>query len=150
MKLTEQVAVREGEMQTITVYRTVAEARNALALDTGFDPFRVGGWGRCTRAKLAAAGYPVDPKEWERRRQGQRDRERQGRCRECGEPARVQTFCDAHGVGNCGRCPTEYTGLCPRHTRYSRECSRGHRWTATDEEDAANDHRCPQCGGYWV
>ncbi len=42
-------------------YRTMKQARGALALDTGFDPFLTGGWGRCTKAKLAEHGYIVDP-----------------------------------------------------------------------------------------
>lgn len=41
-------------------YRSMQDARGALALDTGFDPFLCGGWGRCTKAKLAEAGYVVD------------------------------------------------------------------------------------------
>lgn len=41
-------------------FSTMKAARGALALDTGFDPFISGGWGRCTLAKLADAGYAVD------------------------------------------------------------------------------------------
>jgi len=48
----------------IKVYRTIAEARQALAADMGYDPFLCGR-GRCTAAKLAEAGYHVDPKEWQ-------------------------------------------------------------------------------------
>ena len=44
-------------------FSTMARARGALALDTGFDPFLSGGWGRCTKAKLADAGYAVDAAE---------------------------------------------------------------------------------------
>lgn len=43
-------------------YSTMSAARGALALDTGFDPFVSGGWGRCTKAKLAEQGYVVDPR----------------------------------------------------------------------------------------
>ena len=135
---------------TNKVYRTIREARNALALDTGFDPFLSGGWGRCTKAKLAEAGYPVDPKEWKRRQQERQEWERQGKCRECGAPAETQLMCDEHGIGNCSRCPTKRTGLCHKHTRYSYVCDNGHRWTATVDEDAANGHKCPRCGEYWV
>lgn len=34
--------------------------------------------------------------------------------------------------------------------RYSFECDNGHRWEATEAEDAAADHRCPVCGEGWV
>lgn len=52
------------------LYRTLAKARGALALDTGFDPFLHGGvrdraghvHHRPTKAALAALGYPIgDP-----------------------------------------------------------------------------------------
>lgn len=33
--------------------------------------------------------------------------------------------------------------------RYRFECDNGHRWTATDAEDRAADHKCPTCGEYW-
>jgi hypothetical protein len=72
-------------------YPTIKAARGALALDTGFDPFISGGWGRCTKAALADAGYPVDPAraqsqcEEERKRKeehNQREADRQRRDRE--------------------------------------------------------------------
>jgi hypothetical protein len=28
-------------------------------------------------------------------------------------------------------------------------CDNGHRWTSTEAEDAARQHRCPYCGDYW-
>lgn len=50
-------------------YRTIKEARKALSLDTGFDPFIHGGvqdsdgriWRRPSKEALAALGYPVEP-----------------------------------------------------------------------------------------
>lgn len=42
-------------------YRTIKAAREALALDVGFDPFVAGHiQGRCTKAALAELGYIVD------------------------------------------------------------------------------------------
>ena len=55
-----------------SIYRTLATARQAASLDCGFDPFRVGGWGRCTRATLATHGYLVDPRAYARREEAAR------------------------------------------------------------------------------
>jgi hypothetical protein len=134
---------------TTKVYRTVREARSALALDAGFDPFSIRRE-RCTKAKLAAAGYTVDQKEWKRRQRERKEWELRGRCRECGEPAETQMFCSAHGVCNCCLCHEKRTGLCRAHTRYSYVCDNGHRLVGTEEEAAAKGHKCPKCGEYWV
>ena len=116
------------------IYRTMKSARGALALDTGYDPFRVHHI-RCTKATLAEYGYSVDPAEVARR-----EREQDHRCATCQEPIERQ----------------EYDGLkyywpthCPEHTIYGYECDYGHRWRATDAQDHAADHRGP-CGHYWV
>jgi hypothetical protein len=134
---------------TTKVYRTVREARNALALDVGFDPFSIRR-GRCTKAKLAAAGYIVDKKEWERLQRKRQELERRGRCRECGAPSETQMFCDSHGIHSCPLCPAKHTGWCRKHTRYSYVCDFGHRWMGTEDEAAAKGHKCPKCGEYWV
>lgn len=136
--------------ETRKVYRTIRDARNALALDAGFDPFVSGGWGRCTKARLAAAGYVVDPAEWRRQRDERKQRIQAGMCRECGAPSERQMVCDEHSIGNCGLCQPKHTGYCHEHTSYSYVCDNGHRWTGTDAEDAARDHRCPTCGEHWV
>jgi hypothetical protein len=137
-------------MNAQTIYRTIREARSALAINTGFDPFLSGGWGRCTKAKLADAGYVVDPRKWRRQQQQRQQREARVLCRECGQPAEREIFCAAHGIGNCRLCPTQHTGFCREHTKNSYQCDNGHRWTATESEDSANGHHCPKCGEYWV
>ena len=113
-------------------YRTMRAARVALALDTGFDPFLSGGWGRCTKAKLADSGYVVDPRK-------AAELERGHHCSVC------QTELTEEENGTARVWPTE----CPEHRKYSYECDRGHRWRATDAEDLAAGHKCPRCGGYW-
>jgi len=37
----------------------------------------------------------------------------------------------------------------PGPKRHAFECDNGHRWTATEAEDQAAGHRCPECGEYW-
>jgi len=108
------------------------EARNALALDTGFDLFTVNHQ-RCTKTALAQLGYIVDAAEVARR-------STIPRCSVCQVPVRP-----------------EYDGLrevihdtCPEHRKWRFECDNGHRWYATEAEDNANDHKCPICGEYWV
>lgn len=58
-------------------FATVKDARGALSLDTGFDPFLSGGWGRCTKEKLAEAGYVVDPVRYARQQHAIKDAEQQ-------------------------------------------------------------------------
>jgi len=43
------------------LFASMKIARNAMCLDMGFDPFMLGGLGRCTKQKLAEMGYTVDP-----------------------------------------------------------------------------------------
>lgn len=132
------------------VFRTMQDARRALALDTGFDPFISGGWGRCTKQKLADAGYVVDPAEVRSRQEEADAWGRAGKCRECGDNAMTETFCEAHGIGNCGRCRPKKTGYCEAHTRWTHQCDNGHSWQATDAEAQASGYKCPKCGGYSV
>lgn len=117
-------------------YTTVREARGRLALDTGFDPFISGGWGRCTKAKLADAGYPVDHRIAEQER---REREQAGRCHECGVEVGLEWQYDRYA----------YPTHCAEHRRMEYACDNGHRWLATRAEDEAADHKCPICGDYW-
>lgn len=52
-------------MTKTTYYSSIAAARNALAMDYGFDPFLhggIGGFSRPTKATMADLGYPVDAK----------------------------------------------------------------------------------------
>jgi hypothetical protein len=121
-------------MKMTRYYRTVREARGALSLDVGFDPFTSGGWGRCTKAKLAEQGYVVDP-------YNVAEIERGHRCKTCQAEITKR----------------EYDGMqyywpeyCPEHKKWNFQCDKGHRWQATDAEDKANDNKCPKCGGYWV
>jgi hypothetical protein len=132
------------------VYRTMADARMALALDTGFDPFVSGGWGRCTKEKLAAAGYVVDPKEWDRRKEEEEERVSKGLCVVCGEKTEYLTFCVEHGVGNCPQCGPVSVGFCPVHMPMTFECENGHRWAATQEVAQASGFRCHVCGEHSV
>lgn len=126
------------------VYPTVAAARNALSLDFGFDPFSCrGGQGvqdesgrihrRPTKAALAALGYVVDRREHERIH-------REHLC----------TVCQAPVAREWTGTEYEQPAECPRHRRWSFSCDNGHRWQATDAEDAAAGHKCPTCGEYWV
>ena len=66
-------------------FETVKDARGALGLDTGFDPFLSGGLGRCTKEKLAEAGYVVDPVLHARQRKAIADAAEQRRDRESQE-----------------------------------------------------------------
>ena len=112
-------------------YRTMKAARSALALDTGFDPFLCGG-GRCTKAKLAELGYTVDAAK-------AAELERTPHCGTCQDPVEAQWT----GLGY------EYPSHCREHHKWGYGCDNGHRWTATDAEDGAADHKCPICGEYW-
>lgn len=105
-----------------TYYPTIKAARAALALEIGFDPFISGGWGRPSKAKLAAAGYPVDPKQCLGAARGLERRRRAGLCSVCGQKALTRLMCSAHGIGNCGRCEPESTGRCKAHTEWSLRC----------------------------
>lgn len=116
-------------------YRTVQEARRALALDTGFDPFTTGhmGGGQPTKAKLADLGYVVDPGKVAAI-------ERAHHCQTCQKPVE-QEF-----DGMDFHWPTH----CREHRAWEFKCDNGHRWKATTEQDKANDHKCSVCGEYWV
>jgi hypothetical protein len=132
--------------QTAKIYPTIRAARNALALDTGFDPFLSGGaWGRPTKAKLAAAGYVVDPAACKREQLERARRIAEGLCEVCGRTALRRLLCGAHGVGNCPRCPDESTRRCAAHEVYSHQCDNGHRWSG-----GRDDFTCPKCGEYSV
>lgn len=118
-------------------YRTVAQARGALALDVGFDPFVSGGWGRCTKKKLAEHGYLVDPTRFVTSGGGDH------LCLVCQRPVRRRWTVEEG--------PGDWPTHCPEHTRTTRafRCDAGHHWTSTEAEDRARDHRCPTCGDYW-
>lgn len=118
------------------VYATVREARNALCLDTGFDPFTAGHVrGRCTKAKLEELGYMVDAKV-------AAERAKEHRCATC------QDLVEKEYPGNMG--PGEYPSHCRRCLKWRYECDNGHVWYRTEEEDKAAGHTCPVCGEYWV
>ena len=118
------------------IYRTVRDARSALALDTGFDPFATGHVkGRCTKAKLLELGYRVDAAL-------AAERAKEHRCKVC------QVLVEKEHEDNMG--PGEYPDTCREHRKWTFRCDNGHTWQATDAEDKANDHRCPTCGEYWV
>jgi hypothetical protein len=115
------------------VYRTVQEARNALALDTGFDPFRTGHIrGRCTKAKLSELGYVVDPKQ-------AAERSQEHRCSVC----QVTVKEEWDGL------KMYYPDTCETHRKWRFACDNGHVWHATTAEDDAAEHKCPTCGEYW-
>lgn len=114
-------------------YMTVRAARAAACLDAGFDPFRSGGWGRCTKASLAARGYIVDPAR-------AKEMAADHRCADC------QMILDRDWNGTQYVYPTH----CESCRRYNYRCDNGHAWQATDDEDRQRGHRCPRCGEYWV
>jgi hypothetical protein len=119
---------------TTRYYSTVREAHAAACIDVGFDPFsRQGGWGRRTKQNLAAHGYVVDRAKSEAI-------QRRPSCAVCQAP--VEREFD----GLAWHAPTH----CHAHRKFSYGCDRGHRWTATEAEDRAAGHRCPQCGEYWT
>jgi hypothetical protein len=125
-----------------TVYPTIQAARDALSLDTGFDPFTSGGWGRPTRAKLARAGYVVDPAAYRAVAAQLAAQLAAHRCDVCGEPALDRQTCSEHGTADCGRCSPEPTGRCRLHTAWVCMCDNGHTWHRTGV-----DYRpCPHCG----
>jgi hypothetical protein len=120
-------------MTTEKVYASVAEARNALCLDTGFDPFLTGHVkGRCTKKALADLGYIVDAKI-------AAERAKEHRCAVC------QVTLDLEYDG----ARWEYPRHCRDHRKYCYQCDNGHKWYATEAEDKAAGHRCPECGEYW-
>jgi hypothetical protein len=129
------------------IYRTVADARNALCLDTGYDPFVTGHVpGRCTRASLASLGYLVDAT-----RAAADEARRASRVL---TPAEADRLC--RPVGTCARghlwSVDQYGGQCPScggSEVYTLECDSGHRWTAPADAGPESD-RCPRCGEYAV
>jgi hypothetical protein len=129
------------------VYRTVKEARNALALDTGFDPFHTGYVkGRCTKIALARLGYPVDKKlaeqqAAERRRKLLTSAEAESLLRPVGRCAKGHMWSvDQHGRD----CPE-----CGGPEIMDMECDNGHKWKAAYNAGPESD-KCPKCGEYYV
>lgn len=127
------------------IYATVREARNALSLDTGFDPFTTGHvHGRCTRETLATLGYVVDAEaaaEDKRRREHKLLTAEQANrlCRPVGRCAQGHLWSiDQHGKD----CPA-----CGGPEILSMECDNGHRWSAPYNETA---DQCPRCGEHAV
>ena len=118
---------------TAKFYRTVRAARSALALDTGFDPFISGGWGRCTKAKLANAGYVVDPKKVD-------ELEKKHICERC----QIEVEKEWDGM------KYYYPTCCPAHRKWTFQCDNNHRWSMTEEEAKSSGHKCPKCGEYAV
>jgi hypothetical protein len=119
---------------TPKIYSTVREARGALALEYGFDVF-VEQKQRVTKAALASYGYVVDRAQVEERR-----RRNIHVCSVCQNP--VEPIWNGSGW--------QYLDTCPTHTKWHRVCDNGHRWSNTDADDKAADHRCPKCEEYWV
>jgi len=131
-------------MRNTRHYQTVREARNALALDTGFDPFVVN-HERCTKDALACYGYPVDAviarKEEERRSSKLLTREQADRLlRPVGQCTNAHQWAvDTYG----NDCPA-----CGEPAMYDCQCDSGHRWRAA--ANSPESQRCPKCGEYAV
>ena len=111
-------------------YATIKEARNALALDTGFDPFESGHVkGRPTIAKLAELGYVVDPQAAEREEreseairaaQQQRSEESARYAKEWAERPSSQKYAAAAEIIGCGSSSMVEIGDDLAHVRNDR------------------------------
>jgi len=112
------------------IYRTVKQAHSALCLDFGFDPFLHLGE-RVTKKNLARFGYIVDRNLAKSKRTT---------CLECGTKLELEWNGSDY----------VYPKHCPEHRKYMYSCDNGHRWYRTREEDQKAEHKCPECGNYWV
>ena len=56
-------------------------------------------------------------------------------CETCGSLFSVETVTEQDAV--------------PEEPTNTYACDNGHRWSATEEQDISNEHRCPTCGEFW-